>query len=291
MIQFATEQMRGAIKALWQECFGDAGEYVEFYLSAHDLQKNVLVWLEDGVPVSMLSLLPATIVAGENSFSAAYVYAVATAKAFRGRGISSRLQEAAHEHLRSAGIQAVVTVPASESLYEFYSRRGFDAAFYSRRGVLPADAVSEISEEHSISPLQADVYFKIRKKALSAQKMFVQWEPNALSYRLNEVVFNSGSALLLRANEQQAAAVCYSQGDILIVKELMPDTMPLPIALGILGRHFGAKRFQLNLPDKEGCPYPLERVKSGSVCWYDHSAKAAAEERQGDAPYIGLVLD
>ena len=120
MIQFAEESMRGTLRDLWQECFGDSNDYVDFYFQNHEITKHTMVYLDDGQPVSMLSLLPMTVVTKMGILPARYIYAVATKTSHRGRGISTALLEGAHKQMKGLGIKLSVLVPGSGPLYNFY---------------------------------------------------------------------------------------------------------------------------------------------------------------------------
>ena len=45
--------MRGTLRDLWQECFGDSNDYVDFYFQNHEITKHTMVYLDDGQPVGL----------------------------------------------------------------------------------------------------------------------------------------------------------------------------------------------------------------------------------------------
>ena len=116
MIRFADESMREALRQLWHECFGDNNDYVDLYFAQHDIARHTMVFIDGETPVSMLSLLPMTVVTRAGILPARYIYAVATKASHRGRGISTKMLEAAHKHMRQAGLKLSVLVPASGPL-------------------------------------------------------------------------------------------------------------------------------------------------------------------------------
>ena len=87
MIRFADESMREALRQLWHECFGDNNDYVDLYFAQHDIARHTMVFIDGETPVSMLSLLPMTVVTRAGILPARYIYAVATKASHRGRGI------------------------------------------------------------------------------------------------------------------------------------------------------------------------------------------------------------
>ncbi len=291
MIRFADESMREALRQLWHECFGDNNDYVDLYFAQHDIARHTMVFIDGETPVSMLSLLPMTVVTRAGILPARYIYAVATKASHRGRGISTKMLEAAHKHMRQAGLKLSVLVPASGPLYNFYGKRGFEAAFYAGHTIVTRDQIPEYNGSFAVSESTAEEFMGIRENAFPGRTMFVRWDGDALSYRLTDTAFNGGETLTLTTGGARAVAVCYSRSGSVLVKELALDGMTIETALAILQRKYDAQEYHLRLPMDIECPYPLERVASGAAYWYDTDAKARTFSTDGRAPYISLVLD
>ena len=291
MIRFAEEGMRPALGALWRECFGDSNDYVDLYFAGHDIARHTMVFIDGERPVSMLSLLPMTVVTRAGILPARYVYAVATLESYRGRGISTKLLEAAHRQMQAAGIKLSVLVPASARLYNFYGKRGFDTEFYSGRAVVPARELPDYGGSFVVTEATAAEFMEIRERAFGGRTMFVRWDGDALAYRLAETAMSGGETLLLTTDGGRAVAVCRNEGGAVLVKELALDGMPLETALAVLQKKFGADEYRLCLPMDLDCPYPLTRVAAAAACWYDPEARRRTFQTGGGAPYISLVLD
>ncbi|MFR7483481.1 MAG: GNAT family N-acetyltransferase, partial [Eubacterium sp.] len=111
------------IKSLWLNVFaGDDDKTVEYFYK-NCVHKKCLGAFCDDKPVSMLFLVDC----GYCGKKGAYVYAVCTLPEFRGRGISGSLIE----YSKSLGYDFLWLIPASESLFCFYSRFGFETKLYS----------------------------------------------------------------------------------------------------------------------------------------------------------------
>ncbi|MBR0332437.1 MAG: GNAT family N-acetyltransferase [Alistipes sp.] len=108
-------------RTLWMECFGDEREWVDRFLIEHSTEENTFIHKEQGAVVAMLHLVELQTEFGRT----AYLYAIATAAEWRGRGLASKLVGAAVEAARERGYDAVAVIPAQESLVEFYERLGF----------------------------------------------------------------------------------------------------------------------------------------------------------------------
>lgn len=292
MIQFAEESMRGELKELWKECFGDSNQYIERYFSGYDISRHMLVFMDGEHPVSMLSLLPMTVVTQAGIMPARYIYAVATKESYRGRGISTKMLEYAHKFLKGQGVKLSVLVPASASLYNFYGKRGFSAEFYSGQAIVTRSQIEKFEGSFFITDSTVQEFMQIRERAFAGRTMFVRWDGDALAYRLAETAFNGGETLTITIGDHsRAVAVCHNQGGTVLVKELALDGITVETALAVLQQKYSADEYHLRLPMDMQSPYPLKRAASGAACWYDKQAKERVHQAGGRAPYISLVLD
>lgn len=106
---------------IWKEAFGDTDAFLEgFYHKGFSASRCRCVYL-DGTPVSVLYWFDC---AWEGK-RIAYLYAVATDKAYRGRHLAGALLEDTHRHLKALGYAGAILVPGSESLFAFYAPYGY----------------------------------------------------------------------------------------------------------------------------------------------------------------------
>lgn len=110
-----------ALKKLWKEAFCDADNDIDvFFKTAFGEKRSMCVKSGDDLAAALYwfdcSYLNRTV---------AYIYAVATFKAYRGEGVCHKLMEHTHNHLRSLGYDGAVLVPGGDSLFEFYSKMGY----------------------------------------------------------------------------------------------------------------------------------------------------------------------
>ena len=117
------------IAALWQEAFGDSPNAVAAFF-AHFPQCRSYVAEDDGKIVSMVHALPRTL---SPNIPTAYIYAVATAKTHRGRGLCRRLMAFAEAELEKSGIHTTVLTPGEPPLFRFYEDLGYRTAFFRSR--------------------------------------------------------------------------------------------------------------------------------------------------------------
>lgn len=111
------------IKELWREVFGDDNATIDHFMVQLFDPALCFTHTEDGKIVSMLHLVP---LVGEQQ-SVAYIYAVATAPEYRGRGIASSLIRKALDTIdRSERYHYTAIIPSSEQSAALYRKFGFE---------------------------------------------------------------------------------------------------------------------------------------------------------------------
>ncbi len=151
-----------ALTRLWQACFGDTeAEVRAFWQALFDCTPVYLRRAPDGSPAAMLCT-PAELVGDDgDAVPAAYLYAVCTAPALRGRGYCRLLLQEAEQDLAKQDVRAAVLVPAEESLFGFYARFGYRTVFTCRTETVPA-----ARGDCSITPLTPDGWQSLRELQL-----------------------------------------------------------------------------------------------------------------------------
>ncbi len=211
-----------ALRKLWKEAFGDTDAFLDIFaqtaFSKHrarcmmsgDEAACALYWfdcLHHGKPI-------------------AYLYAVATAKAYRHQGLCHKLMEDTHYHLERCGYEGAILVPGNQSLFDLYQSMGYKTcsgihAFQCAAGERAA-AIRRIEKEE---------YAKIRKSLLPAGGV-VQEKEN-LDFFETQAYFYTGPDFLLAARKD---------ADSLYGIELLGDENAAPGIVSALG--FSEGRFR-----------------------------------------------
>ncbi len=110
------------LKTLWGEAFGDTDTQVSLFFATSFAPERCLCITENGTVTAALYWMDCTYPHGR----LAYIYAVATSKAHRGKGLCRMLTEKAHEILKNQGYAGAVLVPANEELFALYSKFGYE---------------------------------------------------------------------------------------------------------------------------------------------------------------------
>lgn len=157
IINCPTPDLIPSMKALWSEAFGESEEDVDHFFNTAFSPERSRVAYENGEVLAALYVLDFSY-KGKKS---AYIYAVATAEKYRGRGICRTLIEDTHEYLRERGYEFTVLKPGDESLFEFYRKLGYkDCGWVSELSVEASDVPFEVKS------IDKDEYARLRKSYL-----------------------------------------------------------------------------------------------------------------------------
>lgn len=168
-----------SLRALWREAFFDGEAFLDVFFAEAFSPERCLYAAEGDKITAALYWFDCSY-RGER---VAYLYAVATAKAYRGRGICTALMQYAHKRLLELGYIGAILVPGNKELFSFYERLGYRAfgginEFYSlpseknvelrrikaseyaelRLGLLPEGSVIQENENLRFLEAQSDLY-------------------------------------------------------------------------------------------------------------------------------------
>lgn len=211
--------MTEELKRIWQICFGDDQDYIELYFAHRFRREEMLVYVVDGRPVSMLSLLPAELYTGGAAQPMRYVYAVATLPEYRRRGFARILLE---EGRRQTG-EPLALVPASKELWDYYGRLGFVQAFSLEEYTVTQEEIAaceseQNGQEYWLLTVTPGEYRKIREAAFAADG-YVSWSEEAIAYALRENDFAGGYAYKVQHHNREDILLMRQEEDALHVLE------------------------------------------------------------------------
>ena len=132
MIRLAEFKDKSGLTALWNEAFGDSIDSIEFFLRRRFNPKTTVVCEENGKIVSMLFLLEGKVYCENILFSAYYLYAAATLKSHRGRGIMGDMLEFSKKFAAEKGVDLICLKPANDKLFEYYEKHGYKTVFSTK---------------------------------------------------------------------------------------------------------------------------------------------------------------
>lgn len=221
-IDYPAESQIPALRRLWQETFGDDDAFLDrFYSIAFASDRCRCVSIE-GKPVAALYWFDCQL----QGKPIAYLYAVATAEAHRGKGYCRALMENTHEHLAYLGYAGAVLVPATESLFRMYASYGY----------CPCSMVSEVTcaaaeQAVSLRAIDAEEFCRLRRQYLPERS--VLQEGVGLAFLETMAKFYAGDDFLLTVSRSE---------DGFVAPELLGNVHAAPSILMAFGEKEGVFR-------------------------------------------------
>lgn len=284
MIRFAEDKDHPQLKALWIQVFGDSAAAVDYYFSHRHQNQNMLVDESNEVIAGMLTMMPVQLAIGQETQRGRYVYAVATAPAYRGQGISSHLLLHCHNQMEKTGETAAILVPASDSLFAFYAQRGYETVFYIDTAAFHPAGLPLFPKGSKCTSCTAQDFHRLRDAAFSDSSLFVKWDQSALEYIISSAKAFGDEVYYIRTEAGEGVAVCGWQNKNVFIRETALININIPDALSILHHTLCAEQYTVRLP--EGFVKGAARQPFGMIHYMGE-----APALTGKPPYLALVLD
>lgn len=117
------------LRQLWKETFGDSDAFLDMFKeTAFSFRRCRCAILHETV---IAALYWFDCIYMDNSF--AYLYAIATKKEYRKQGICHALMEHTHQYLKDQNYVTTILVPATEHLFGFYQKMGYQTCIYRKK--------------------------------------------------------------------------------------------------------------------------------------------------------------
>ncbi len=227
------------LRLIWREAFGDTDEFLDTFFETAFSPERCACIIKDGDVLASLYWFDC-LCRGEKT---AYIYAVATAKAYRNKGLCTKLMEYTHKKLADCGYKCVVLVPGEKSLFEFYEKIGYKTFGYidekeyrAGDGTIPIERIDK------------NEYAKARKKLLP-EGGIVQEREN-LDFLMTQAELYKGDGFVLASRWEKNS---------LYGIEFLGDTNIIPHILNTLGCDCGvirmpgsSREFAMYYPLNEG---------------------------------------
>lgn len=228
---------------LWREAFGDSGEFLDvFFTTAYSPERCRCVMEDDRVAAAIYWFDCQV-----RDKKVAYLYALATGVAYRGRGIAHKLMEEVHLLLEQQGYEGAILVPGEKSLFALYETMGYRTCTQMAEFVCTGSA-----EEVQLRRVTPEEYAHQRRD------LFSYFEPDGVIQEGENIAFLAAQAELYIGQNCLLAAT--SEGDTLVGIELLGDPQMAPGIVQTLGYHQG--RFRTR---GKGEAFAMYRPLGGSV--------------------------
>ena len=191
-IRIAKKDNIDGLYNLWQECFGDSKEIIDMFFNSSFSLDNTVVCVDDNNVVAMAYMLEESIFINGIKYSAYYLYALATTQSYRKKGIMAQVIEYIIKLSVNRNIDYLFLVPASEKLFNYYKKFGFQNAFCQKKIVITREVLNFMKDNECLENINFDIdfYYDTRYKKLE-KTSFVDWNKSELELAKN--YFNSAS--------------------------------------------------------------------------------------------------
>lgn len=248
-----------ALKCLWKTCFGDEDAYIAFYFENGYPSCRTLVLTADGVPVSMLTLMPVTLRTGSGTVQGEYVYAVATDPAFRGHGLMRELMEYAEAQSRQRKLAFLTLVPANPSLFQMYGKLGYKVC--TTLGSVGMSPALPASKDVAVTEVSKETYFEHRREWLADMPSSLAFSDE--NYLMAEMR-NTGCKTVLLQAEETGFACFYTEEETLVIRETSWAAEALYDVVNVLCRQYGCSSWKAKLANGD-VPYAMMKSLDSSV--------------------------
>ena len=131
-----------SLRDLWKEAFGDDDSFLDNFFRSAYCEKRARCIKSEGQIIAALYWFDCMY----NDNKIAYVYAVATAMKYRGKGYCNILMNDTHKLLNIIGYSGVILVPATDKLFKFYEKLGYiTCAYKSKIIAVSSDSCEKVS--------------------------------------------------------------------------------------------------------------------------------------------------
>ena len=281
MIRLSVSADRNGIINLWHEAFGDSVEAIELFLNNRYIPENTVVAEENGKIASMLFLLEGKLFVDSVIYNAYYLYAAATLKEFRGRGLMAEMLDFSRNLAKERNVDLICLKPAEDSLYDYYGKFGYKSVFSSK--IITVNQILDSDNCRINSEAETD-YFTVRDNVFSIYNRFV-WDNEAIKYAIKQHKYYEGSVI------SGCNGYClYSvENDVCCVKEMCFTSNKLLCILKIILKNSSATTIKIELPTEYQTNSFDYEIKNNGMA-LPISQKAEAILNSGNI-YLNLTLD
>lgn len=145
------------LRQLWRQAFGDTDAFLDIFFSTAFSPERCRCVMEKGQLAAALYWFSCEAC----GLPIAYIYAVATSRAFRGQGLCSKLMADTHSYLKNLGYAGAILVPGDGELRQMYRNMGYTAMTGTRQFSCNAGA------PFALEKIAAEEYAHLRREYLS----------------------------------------------------------------------------------------------------------------------------
>ena len=282
IFDFAENSDIPALKGIWKKVFGDTDAYIDRYFSElfQKIQIAVLRSAQNK-PVSMLSMIPVCLSTGKQKLPGHYIYAAATLPEYEGQGIMTGLLEFCCKRAAVAGDAFSCLVPASDSLFRFYEKRGYRTLFYRDWYHVPPYRAAKPGKNVFFEKLSSADFSQCRRRFVENMGAVLLQPDWLYPYLYQELLAGKAEILSVTADRRCDYLVCYPEAEILVVKETSIPAADIEHYISPLKAYFHCESVIAMFPAENGSRKPYGMLRP----------LGAVPVQTEKSPYMGLMMD
>lgn len=295
MIRRATNADLPQLRKIWEECYDDPLNYVDFMYDRGIVSPQQTYVIEENFQlVSMACVMDCHFSFRENRIPCIYLFGCATVPRLAGKGYMGNLLKRIESDAKAMDAQMSVLIPGGKMLSGVYAKRGYHSDFGVRVlklrpgmiGNTPApDTELILNDQKDIS---MDEVYAIREAALY-EVPHIEWDSEQLSKVLLDAIAYGESMAMYKGDAGASYAIYGMQNKSMFIREILgTNEESTRILLAAIVNEFDPKRVTMRLPIGAGL-LPLEGVKKPD---YGMSKLFSTTKPLSDlAPYMNLMFD
>lgn len=217
-IGFCSGEYINGVRELWEYCFTDSSEYVDFYFKNKFSPKNTLILEDNGKIFSSIHMNQHSLSLNFKKFDVSYIVGVSTLPEVRSSGKMKELIQYSLSNMYELGQEISILMPIDFRLYRKY---GFENCYDMLLQKLDVDDLRKfkISGEFKKAE-QAEKLEEIYKYSLSRYNGFAIRDRNYFELFIEEMKKDNGYIYINFINSSPEGYIAYSfDGDKMIVRE------------------------------------------------------------------------
>ncbi len=290
MIRQATFKDIPEIKKIWERCFDDPINYIDFLYDRVTAPERTLVLEENGVIAAIAMSIDCSFSFKDQSLPGVYIYGCATLPGYGWQGLQNRLVSRLEQEAEARGAQISFIVPGNMMMYSFYRKHGYTSEFPYREVVLRPGVLGDMGQPDvpvSYNTITSSELYAIREQALY-DIPHVKWEEKQMDFLILDAI-TYGEIIASYDGEKGRSYVVYSmRNSHMYVKECLGTSEEsVRTILSALIDEQNPRRVHMRLPASSGLlPFEGQKKKYGLAKLF-HGGKPLT----GFDPYMNLMLD
>ena len=203
---------KAIVREIWEECFIDTPQWLDMFFSKAYNDNDALILKNGDKPVCSMLLRQYEMTFWSENIKTGYIIGAATKQSERGKGFMSELIRVAIHHAYKRGDLLISLIPASKSLFSYYSKFGFSSVFKVDKNIYDSDFNIITQKRYCrISDFDFNDAYKFFHKCEIQNNGTILHSPNDFSQIIEDNKLDNGIILTIRQNgEREIAAIGFA---------------------------------------------------------------------------------